>query len=163
LVFRCNICGVQHDDIPDSFGIEPPWRAFVAEDEFEARVTLSADQCVIDDNVFFIRGLIEIPIHGHHNSLTFSVWSSLSEKSFSHITDRWEASDRDQDDPYFGWLCSPIWVYPDTIHLKLSVQSRSPGLAPTFKVLNEGHPLTMDQCDGISLERWHQLALQLSE
>jgi hypothetical protein len=44
------------------------------------------------------------------------------------VCERWESPDRSSDPPYFGWLCSPILVYPSTIHLKLSVQSRAPGL-----------------------------------
>jgi hypothetical protein len=38
------------------------------------------------------------------------VWSSLGEDSFERMADRWHAPDRDRDPPYFGWLCSPIWI-----------------------------------------------------
>jgi hypothetical protein len=58
-------------------------------------------------------------------------------------------------------LCTPIWVYPETIHLKLGVQSRPPGLTPIFEVRDDEHPLAIDQRNGISIERWHKLALQL--
>jgi hypothetical protein len=161
LVWNCTICGEKHGDVPACFGIDAPWRALVPEDEFDRRVELTADQCVIDDNTFFVRGHIEIPIHGNLDPLAFSVWSSLSKQSFLHMTERWNAADRANDDLYFGWLSTPIWVYPDTIHLKLAVQSRRTGLTPLFEVRNDKHDLARDQRDGISIERWHRLALQL--
>jgi len=143
---------------PDPFvAVEAPWRALVGEEEFDDRVVLSNDQCVVDGKEFFVRGHIEIPIHNHPDFLAFSVWSSLSEKSFQHMCDRWDELDRGDDSPYFGWLCTPIPVYPETIHLKLSVQSRSPGLTPLFTVEPTDHPLSIDQHNGISVQRWHEL------
>ena len=156
--WKCSTCGVQQSDIPLCFGIEAPWRALVPESEFAQRVDLTPDQCVVDEQHFFIRGHIEIPIHDYSESLAFSVWSSLSEHSFLHMSERWEAPDRASDPPYFGWLSSPIAVYPSTIHLKLSVQPRAPGLTPLFTVKPTEHPLARDQHNGISIERWHQIA-----
>ncbi|CAN5766731.1 DUF2199 domain-containing protein [soil metagenome] len=156
--WKCDICGVEHDELPTCFGMEAPWRALVAESEFGERVELTADQCVVDGKKFFVRGHVEIPIHGHAEPLAFSVWASLSEKSFRTMTERWEAGDRAMDAPYFGWLCSPIAVYGNTIHLKLSVQSRAPGLTPMFTVEPGEHPLAVDQQNGISMARWHELA-----
>ena len=159
--WKCNICGVEHDDRPLCFGAEAPWRALVPESEFSDRVELTQDQCVVDGKTFFIRGHIELTIHDQIEPLAFSVWSSLSEQSFLHMSERWEAADRSVDGPYFGWLCSPIPAYPDTIHLKLSVQPRAPGLVPLFDVEPSNHPLSLDQQHGISVRRWNELAHRL--
>lgn len=159
--WKCTVCGEEHRDIPMCFGVDAPWRALVPESEFDARVELTGDQCVVDDHTFFVRGHIEIPIIGQLETLAFSVWSSLSEKSFLHMCERWEDPDRGTDPPYFGWLCSPVHVYSSTIHLKVSVQSRSPGLVPIFAVEPSDHPLSQDQRNGITVERWHQIAHEL--
>jgi hypothetical protein len=126
--------------------------------EFDQRVELNADECVVDKRHFFVRGHIEIPIHAYPEKLSFSVWSSLSEQSFLHMCERWDDASRASDPPYFGWLCSPIPVYPSVIHLKLSVQSRSPGLTPLFTVEWSEHPLAHDQYNGISVTRWQEIA-----
>jgi hypothetical protein len=159
--WKCRTCGVEHTDLPVCFGIEAPWRALVPANEFAKRVDLTPDQCVIDEKHFFVRGQIEIPIQNHPDPLAFSVWSSLSERSFLHVCERWESPDRASDSPYFGWLSSPIPVYPSTIHLKLSVQSRLPGLTPLFTVEPTEHSLAIDQHNGISIERWHEFAHQI--
>ncbi|HEY2148850.1 MAG TPA: DUF2199 domain-containing protein [Pirellulales bacterium] len=159
--WRCQKCGVEHDDIPLCFGIEAPWRAIVPEREFAQRVTLSPDQCVVDKEHFFIRGHVQIPIHEYPEPLAFSVWSSLSERSFLQMCELWESPDRASDPPYFGWLCSAIPIYPSTIHLKLSVRPRPPGQTPLFIVEPTEHPLAIDQHNGITIERWNELAHQL--
>jgi hypothetical protein len=161
MVWKCAACGVEHDELPICFGIDAPWRALVDEKDFESRVELNEDLCVIDYKTFFVRGHVEIPILEHSESFAFSVWSSLSERSFVQMNQRWNAKDRAEDAPYFGWLSSPIHVYPNTIHLKLSVQPRSPGLTPLFLVKDSDHQLAVDQRNGISIARWHQLALKL--
>jgi hypothetical protein len=159
--WKCNICGQEHEDVPLCFGIEAPWRALVPENEFDKRVEITPDQCVVDKQTFFVRGHIEIPIHDVAEPLAFSVWSSLSEQSFVHMSERWESPDRASDPPYFGWLCSPIAVYPSTLHLELSVQSRPPGLTPLFTTELTDHPLAIDQHKGVSITRWHELAHKL--
>jgi hypothetical protein len=158
MTWKCQICGAEDDAIPTCFGIEAPWRALVPEAEFSQRVALSADQCVVDDKSFFVRGHIDIPIYDFAESLAFSVWSSLSESSFRHMNARWDSPVRAADPPYFGWLCSPIPVYPSTMHLPLSVQSRVPGLVPLFTVVPSEHPLAIDQHQGITIARWHEIA-----
>jgi hypothetical protein len=157
----CPHCGAEHAETPLCFGIEAPWRALVPESEFAQRVDLSPDQCIVDGEHFFVRGHVEIPILGQPEPLAFSVWSSLSEQSFRHMSKRWDAPDRASDPPYFGWLCSPIAVYPSTIHLKLSVQSRPVGLTPLFSVEPTEHPLALDQRNGMTIDRWREIAHQL--
>jgi hypothetical protein len=159
--WKCHICEIEHEEVPLCFSIEAPWRALVPEAEFAQRVELTKDQCVVDGQHFFIRGHVEISIHDYPEPLSFSVWSSLSEQSFVHMTERWESPDRALDSPYFGWLSSPIAFYPSTIHLKLSVQSRPPGLTPLFTVAPTEHPLAIDQHNGITIERWYKIAHHL--
>lgn len=160
--WKCPTCAEEPADLALCFGSEAPWRELVSESEFAQRVDLTRDQCVVDEKAFFVRGHIEIPIVGHSETLAFSVWTSLSEKSFLHMCDRWLSPDRAGDTPYFGWLSSSIPVYPDTINLKLSVQSRAPGLVPLFTVERCNHPLSFDQQHGISMRRWHELVHRLS-
>jgi hypothetical protein len=160
-IWKCPVCGAKHSEIPLCFGSEAPWWMLVPEAEFEKRVELTKDQCVVDEKHFFIRGHIEIPIRDCSHQFSFSVWSSLSEQSFLHMSERWESPDRETDTPYFGWLSSSIRIYPDTINLKLSVQSRALGLVPLFTLEPTNHPLSLDQRNGISVERWHRIAHEL--
>jgi len=159
--WQCSICGVEHESVPTCFGSNPPWPLFVQESEFQQRVELSPDQCVVDKKYFFIRGHLQIPIDSYPEPLIFSVWASLSEKSFLHMCEGWNDLERYSDPPYFGWLYSRIPSYPETLELKLSVQSREPGVVPVFTLERTDHPVALDQRNGISIERWKQMAHEL--
>jgi hypothetical protein len=54
-------------------------------------------------------------------SLSWGVWASLSKKSFIDFQERYHEPKRSQRGPFFGWLCSHIWIYPATLNLKTMV------------------------------------------
>lgn len=160
-MWTCAICDAKHSSLPLCFGADPPWRAFVPEAEFDKRVELNKDQCVVDREHFFIRGHIELPILDSSDTFTWSVWCSLSEKSFLRMVDRWEDPNR-EGDGYFGWLCSRIPVYPSTIHLKTNVLVRTVGVVPLIEIQECEHPIYRDQRDGITRTRVHEFVHTLT-
>jgi hypothetical protein len=156
---RCRTCGAVFTEPPLCFGAEAPWRALgVAEDELERRVDLTPDQCVVDQRIFLIRGHVLLPIHDGPETFAWSVWCSLSERSFLHMSERWFSPDRANDPPYFGWLMTDLPCYPSTLHLKTSVQSREVGVVPAVIVQPSDHPLALEQQNGISMDRVHEIA-----
>jgi hypothetical protein len=160
-MWTCAICKAQDSSLPLCFGAEAPWRALASEAEFDKRVELSADQCVVDGEHFFVRGHVELLIVDTSDIFAWSVWCSLSEKSFRHMTERWEDAERDGD-AYFGWLSSAIPAYPSTIHLKTNVRVRAVGLVPLIEIQECEHPLYMDQRDGVTLTRVHEFVHTLT-
>jgi hypothetical protein len=158
----CPTCGNPWPDVPLCYGAEAPWRALGVEDaEFRDRVELSADQCIVDDRHFFIRGHIDIPVIGSTELFSWSVWCSLSEKSFWHASKRWRRKSRENDEPYFGWLMTQIPVYPNTLHLETSVKPREVGRVPLVTVERPDHPLTVEQQTGLTPERVREIAHML--
>jgi hypothetical protein len=75
---------------------------------------------------------------------------SLSEASFLEISDHWDDQSRVGLGPYFGWLCTAIPEYPDTMFLKTMVHQRSVGTRPSVELAPSGHPLAVHQREGIS-------------
>ncbi len=157
----CTICKAQHSSLPLCFGADAPCRALVPDAEFDERVALSADQCVVDGEHFFIRGHVELPVVDTSDIFAWSVWCSLSEQSFRHMIERWEDAARDGDG-YFGWLSSPIPVYPSTIHLKTNVRVRAVGMVPLIEIQECDHSLYIDQRDGVTLTRVHEFIHNLT-
>src|SRR6188768_3809082 len=96
--FNCRDCGEEHDDMPMSFHAEMPqaWMEIPEEDE-EERGMLSSDQCEIDDQRFFMRGLIKIPVHGLDESLDWGVWFELSRECYDRFCDLWEEEGRESE------------------------------------------------------------------
>jgi hypothetical protein len=151
--FRCHSCGKVHEGIP-SFGWDYPLQHLeVPEDQRSRRCVLTSDTCVIDDDAFFVRGCLEIPVIGDEQAFSWGVWTSLSEKNFLLFEGLREEPKRAQHGPFFGWLCSHIWLYPDTLNLKTKVHVRDDGIRPFVELEPTDHPLAVEQRGGITLDR----------
>lgn len=153
LKFKCVTCGELHKGIP-SFGWDYPLRyCEVPEDERERRCSLGSDDCVIDEKWFFVRGCLEVPVKGHNETFSWGVWVSLGEESFKEWIRVFDVPERSHVGPFFGWLSSHIWIYPDTINLKTRVHLRDDGIRPYIELQPTDHPLAIEQREGISVDR----------
>ena len=159
--WRCRTCGELHDELPLSYGPDAPdaWFA-IPEAERADRGELSSDQCVIDGEHFFVRGRLEIPIHGSGERFAWLIWTTLSETNFLRASDLWDVEGRETEPPYFGWLSTELGiVYPSsTINLKTFVHTRPVGQRPFVEVLETTHPLTQEQRAGIGWARVQEIA-----
>jgi len=136
--FKCTSCGEVHRGIP-TFGADKPLSYFeVPEEEREERCDCGSDDCVIDEKWFFIRGCIEIPVHGEEEPFVWGVWVSLSEESFKEWIECFDKEKRSHIGPFFGWLNAWLKPYPDTINLKTKVHLRDKGTRPYIELVN--HP-----------------------
>ena len=134
-----------------------PWLA-VPEAERDRRGKIDSDLCVIDQQHFFVRGCLEIPVRDCPDPFVWGVWVSVSETSFKRILELWDVNTREQDQPFFGWLCNNISIYPETFGLKTHVHLRNNGVRPFIQLEPTDHPLAVEQRDGITLERVKEFA-----
>jgi hypothetical protein len=151
MAYRCSTCGKLHDDLPDMGADKPDQWWAVPEEERAARIKLTPDTCEIDDEHFFIRGVIEIPIHDQADRFGFGVWvSQKRENFFTYLMN----PDTSEIGPFFGWLCTRIGYYQeDTSLLKTMAHFRGEGLRPIIELEPTDHPLAVDQREGISLNK----------
>ena len=132
-----------------SFDSPFPYSRMSADEQ--ASAFLNADLCSIAGEDFFVRGCLEIPVHGQDEPFVWGVWVSLSKENF----DRYAATlgqASAEEGPYFGWLCSRLPGYPDTLLLKTNVWFRANNLRPRIEVEPTEHPLAVDQRHGIAIE-----------
>ena len=153
--FECSTCGESHDGLPMSFGAEAPyWYDVIAPEERAWRAELGSDQCVIDGEHYFVRGVLEIPVRDGDESFVWGVWVSLSLKNFERMSDLWNVPGRESEPPYFGWLSTALPCYPDTtLNLKTHLQTRPLGERPSVELEPTEHPLAVEQRTGITMAR----------
>jgi hypothetical protein len=152
--YQCSCCGQEYDELPLTFGYEFPEYYFgVPADERAARIVERESLCVVDDEHFFHRGRLTIPITDHNQDLVFNIWTSISRDNFMRRNELWNSPERINEEPYFGWLQSTIPTYGDTINLKTIAIENEPGLIPTIRMTEEEHRLTSDQQTGITFEK----------
>ncbi|WP_436771204.1 DUF2199 domain-containing protein [Yinghuangia sp. YIM S09857] len=120
---------------------------------------LSSDQCVIQAQHFFVKGLIEIPVVDSDDVFSWGVWVSLSRANFGLSADLWDTPGRESEDPYFGWLCTELPLYsPSTTNLKTHVHTRPIGQRPYIELEPTDHPLAVEQRTGITRQRVREIA-----
>jgi hypothetical protein len=154
--FQCRSCGEYHEEIPLAFGPDAPhaWYATPAE-ERTANSQLAGEQCILNDEFYFVRGCLDLPILGSHEVFRWLVWVSVSEDSFWRMSELWEDPARESEPPYFGWLNTALPEYPDTLDLNVAVHSRPVGERPFVEVGPTEHPLALEQRNGLSWEQVH--------
>src|SRR5687767_10534972 len=99
--FRCPTCGDLHEGLPHISVDKPDHWWDVPEEEREHRIQLTSDTCIIDDEDFFIRGVVEIHVHDYPEVFGFGVWVSLKRENFFNYLDNFDSADIG---PFFGWL-----------------------------------------------------------
>ncbi|UJF28450.1 DUF2199 domain-containing protein [Planococcus sp. 107-1] len=161
--YFCKTCGEYHAALPMSYGSPlPDYCLDIPEEERESRIEANDDLCNVDEEYFFIRGAIEIPVTGGDHPFIWNVWVSLSEANFDQTLEYWETEGREQQlSSMFGWLSTSIPCYPETLELKTMVHTRSVGMIPFIELEPTDHPLAMEQRNGMTLDRIQKIAEEL--
>jgi hypothetical protein len=150
----CSACGKVHQGLP-AIGFEAPAYYYdVAEEERDRRVFLTGDLCVIDDEAFFVRCVLQVPIPERDDTLDWGVWSTLSEANFMKYQDTFKDSDQSKLGPMFGWFASELPDYPSTLNLRCNVIPADNRVRPHIRLdPSQDHPLIADIKSGIGLDR----------
>lgn len=114
---KCEICGKEHDELPD-IGSDAPYY-WSKEAEASDTCSLTEDLCIIEGEEFFVRGVVEIPIQGTDDYFGWGVWVSLKKENFEIYR---ENSNSRSVGPFFGWFATKIDFFPvSTINLQTTV------------------------------------------
>ena len=114
---------------------------------------LTEDLCVTEGTDYFVRGVIQIPVHEFSEAFGWGVWVTHKKENFETYRDNFDSADIG---PFFGWLSTEISFFPSsTLNLKTTAHYRGGKLRPLISVHECDHPLFRQQADGISLaEAW---------
>jgi hypothetical protein len=124
------------------------------------RTFLDEEYCAIDDENFFVRGIINLPIIGTDETFCWGVWGSLSRQNFEILIKADEDESPVDLPPMFSWLSSQIPDYPDTLSMKMYAHIQEPGSRPHFELQLSDHPLSQEFHNGISPERVKEIMLR---
>ena len=121
--------------------------------EKTCKTFLDSDYCAIDDEYFFVRGIIELPILGTAEDFRWGVWGSLSRDNFEALIRADAKNEHPEKREMFSWLSTWASGYPDTKGLKMTAVVRELGMRPVFHLERSNHPLVKEFYEGIAPER----------
>ncbi len=159
--FQCTTCNEIHKGLP-SFGPDAPHSYDILSDlDQENKAVLGSDNCIIENEYFFVRGRLELPIHGFDRSFVWLVWCSLSRESYELWADSFDKLEREHIGPFFGWLNTDLPFYENTLNLATSVRLVDGGIRPSVDVYEAEHGLYFDQTNRISVAKAEQFVHDL--
>ena len=172
LRWKCGSCEEWHSGPCLDFGFSEPyywgtdhaktsrWTNLIPREiKKPSKTFLDSDYCSVNDESFFVRGLIHLPIIGAAETFRWGVWGSLSRTSFETLLKMDHNPKRVELPPMFSWLSSKFPEYPDTLNLKMYAHIREPGLCPSFRLEPTDHPLAQEYHHGITPERVREIML----
>lgn len=120
---------------------------------------LNLDCCAIENQDFFVRGNIHLPIIGTSETFRWGVWGSISRENFETLLSLFEDPKRVELPPMFSWMSSQIKGYPETLSLKMFAHIQEPGWPPHFELEETDHPLSQEYYHGITAERVKEIMM----
>lgn len=162
LRWKCGSCAAWHNGPVLDFGYAQPhfWKdiydkghrwSVLPSGVIEKRSAsfLDDDYCAIDDEYFFVRGLIQLPIIGSAENFNWGVWGSVSRGNFEALLKVDQDSGRAAQPTVFSWLSTRISEYPDTLKMKMYLDVQGSNLRPRFRLEPSDHPLSQEYYHGI--------------
>jgi hypothetical protein len=121
---------------------------------------LDEHYCAINDDDFFVRGTIHLPIVGAAETFRWGVWGSLSRENFETLLKTREDPKRTELPAMFSWLSTQLPEYPDTLNLKMYAHIQEPGVHPHFRLEQTDHPLSLEYHNGITPEHVKEIMME---
>jgi hypothetical protein len=172
LRWKCGSCEEWHTGPALDFGFDTPYYwtkeyekgsrwSFLSSGAIDktGKTFLDEDYCAINDENFFVRGLIHLPIIGTAETFRWGVWGSLSRQNFEALLKVDCDPERVDIAPMFSWLSTELPEYPDTLSLKMYADIQGPGMRPHFRLEPSDHPLAQEYHYGITPERVREIML----
>jgi hypothetical protein len=142
-----------HEKASRRFSLLPNWS------KKRKKTYLDEDYCAINDEDFFVRGIIHLPIIGAAETFRWGVWGSLSRENFERLLGIDDDPKRVELPPMFSWLSTQLPEYPDTLNLKMYAHIQEPPLRPAFRLQLTDHPLSQQYHYGITPEQVKEIML----
>ena len=155
--FVCSVCGEHHDQRLLDIRLALPLVIHLLDaDARTRRAWLADDFAVLDDERFFVRGLLELPIPGLEDRFAYGSWVEVSMRDFQELMRHWH--DDDQFDAVECTVANELEPYRDTLGLHATLRATAADRLPAIELADAPHDLVDAQRHGISVGRSDELA-----
>ncbi len=161
--FKCSDC----DELHSIRNIELTFRrpdeiASMSDEDVISRCRNNDDIYILDDERYFVRAVIPLPIIDTGENYCIGAWAELSERDFQITYDRWDDEDQADELPMNAKLSNSIPLNSDTFESEVLFKLTSAQSRPNI-ILSGNDPLANEQENGISLHRAAEYSALVAE
>lgn len=150
----CATCGRTHPVEAGELAFGLPEVVFdLPESERAVRCKIGKEIVSLDDNRFFLRGVLPLKVAGRAREYCLGVWAEVSDDVLSRVRELWSDPDQDQEPRMPGTLANKVPFHSDTVGLRLAVQLTGLKTRPKFYLDTADHSLCVEQVRGIDEHR----------
>jgi hypothetical protein len=155
--FTCSTCNTTHEGLPTDYAWTLPdvvWD--IPEAERATRAKFDNDLCQFGER-FFIRCVLHVPFKEQPGDYGWGVWVEVSKATFVRYLKVYD-HDATGEPAVAGKLANEMPAYPTTLGLPVQVRFGSSTRRPSVHVAGDsGHPLAVEQAEGMSSQRYHEI------
>lgn len=119
----------------------------------ESRCNYTDDYVVCDNESYYLRCLIPLPVQNTERDYSLGVWVQVSPESFRKVWDLWDDEDQSEEPPIKGLLANSVHLNSRTKNAEVTVQLTGPTSRPTVSVQYTDCTLYKEQRNGITIHR----------
>jgi hypothetical protein len=155
---KCPYCGEIHDFDDLEVGFDLPDDVFaIPEPERSSRSRSTPDLCVLDDERYFLRGVLDFPCDDRRTPFGVGLWVETSKQSYDRYVELYSDPDQGNEPPFCGTIANTLDGYWDLRGVPVSIQLVSANERPSLVVTDPTHPAAHDQTQGVPAETLYEL------
>jgi len=155
--FVCSVCGEHHNERLLDIRLALPHVIHALDSDARTRrAWLADDFAVLDDERFFVRGLLELPVPGLDDRFAYGTWVEVSMRDFQELMRHWH--DEEQFASVECTLANELEPYRGTVGLRATLRATAAEQLPAVELSDAAHELVTAQRNGISIGRSDELA-----
>lgn len=129
----------------------------LADGDLARKIDHGEDACELDDERFFVRGRLQVPVSDTDTPLEWHVWVGVRASDYVRLVVP-ESDGAPVRRGYAGWLANDLApVYEGTLDLRVTIYADTFGGKPVVVVESHAHPLAMEQREGVTFQRLHEI------
>ncbi|WCE28468.1 DUF2199 domain-containing protein [Vibrio sp. SCSIO 43137] len=153
-LIKCPCCDkmVPADGLELSYKL-PDAIASMSQEDIDEHCKYTNDYVICNDEYFYIRCTIPLPVHDLGKDYAIGAWAQVSENSFGRIWQLWDDPAQSNEAPVRGLLANNIHLNSNSENSEIEIQLTGPTTRPMITIKDPECSLYKEQQSGITIHR----------
>jgi len=153
-LIKCPCCDkmVPADGLELSYKL-PDAIASMSQEDIDEHCKYTNDYVICNDEYFYIRCTIPLPVHDLGKDYAIGAWAQVSENSFGRIWQLWDDPAQSNEVPIRGLLANNIHLNSNSENSEIEIQLTGPTTRPKITIKDPECSLYKEQQCGITIHR----------